>query len=199
MGLSYSLSKGIISAKRVDDNKLDEGNPMEFFQTDASINTGNSGGPMFNYKGEVVGIVSAILSRSGGFEGIGFAATSNLAQKVLFKQESFWFGIDGHYLEGTLAEVLNIPQDGGLMVTSVTPNSPAYYLGVRGGYLKTEIAGQAVMLGGDIILSIEGIKLDKPNAMTDVWKKLETKEKSEEVKISILRSGHVEEFTWRIK
>ena len=94
MGLPFSLSTGVISGRHAQSDMVTEGYPVEFFQTDASINTGNSGGPMFNSKGEVIGIVSSILSRSGGFEGIGFAATSEIAQAVLTSKGSKYFGID---------------------------------------------------------------------------------------------------------
>ena len=87
MGLPYSLSRGVISGRESENKITGEGKILEFFQTDAAINTGNSGGPMFNYKGEVIGIVSSILTRSGGFEGIGFAATIPGGQGTLKCQE----------------------------------------------------------------------------------------------------------------
>ena len=86
-GISRTLTAGHISGRRTL-NKLNE-NTMgaEFLQTDAAINSGNSGSPMFNLKGEVVGIVSNIMSRSGGSEGLAFAATSNTARRVLLEQK----------------------------------------------------------------------------------------------------------------
>lgn len=199
MGLSYSLSTGVISGKHKQDIKIGKGNIMEMFQTDASINTGNSGGPMFNYKGEVIGIVSSILTQSGGFEGIGFAATSNLAVKLLYKGDNFWFGIDGSFLMGPLAEALNIPQDGGLLVTNVTPNSPAYFLGIRGGYIKASIGEQEAMLGGDIVLSIEGVPLDNVDNISKAYEKLHKKKQFDTVKFKILRAGHVKEYKWKVR
>lgn len=199
MGLEYSLSKGIISGIHKDKSKFGKGLGMEFFQTDAAINTGNSGGPMFNDKGEVVGIISSILSRSGGFEGVGFASTSNLTEDLLFTDEKFWFGIDGHFLQGVLAEVLNLPQEAALMVSSVTPNSPAYFLGLRGGYLKTTIGKDDLLLGGDIILSIEGIKLDSIDNIGKVWKMLEDKKQFDVIDFEVLRSGRIKTYQWKIK
>jgi len=93
LGLSHSVSKGIISGKHLEDNMSGDFVRMEFLQTDASINQGNSGGPMFNMKGEIIGIVSSILSFSGGFEGLGFAASSNIAKTLLTQRGSVWFGI----------------------------------------------------------------------------------------------------------
>ncbi|MCK5780980.1 MAG: trypsin-like peptidase domain-containing protein [Flavobacteriales bacterium] len=199
MGLEYSLSSGIISGIHHDKSKIDEGVSMEFFQTDAAINTGNSGGPMFNKKGEVVGIISSILSRSGGFEGVGFASTSNLVNNLLYKNGRFWFGVDGHFVNGTLAEVLNIPQDAALMISSVTPNSPAYFLGLRGGYLKTTIGKDDFLLGGDIILSIEKTPLDNIENISNIWGLLKNKKKGDKISFSILRSGSIKEYEWKVK
>jgi Trypsin len=73
----------------------------ELFQTDAAINQGNSGGPMFNLAGEVIGIVSRIISRSGGSEGLGFAVTSNTARQQLFAEPTVWSGLEGYMLPAT--------------------------------------------------------------------------------------------------
>lgn len=88
-GLSHSLTVGHVSGRHLSEESVGGLSKVELFQTDAAINQGNSGGPMFNMDGEVVGIVSRIVSRSGGFEGVGFAVTSNVAQKLLFDNKSF--------------------------------------------------------------------------------------------------------------
>ncbi|MCZ6855542.1 MAG: trypsin-like serine protease, partial [Gammaproteobacteria bacterium] len=109
--LSHSLSVGNISGR----HKVEEGTlgslRAEIFQTDAAINQGNSGGPMFNLKGEVVGIVSYILTQSGGFEGIGFVVTSNTARQALFENPMFWSGLEGILVQGVLAKALNLGYD----------------------------------------------------------------------------------------
>src|SRR5499427_5353739 len=108
-GLSYSLSNGLISA-RWKPNTVYKTMPLaEFFQTTATINTGNSGGPMFNSNGEVIGIVSHNISKSGGSEGLGFVVTINTAKKLLLEKKSFWAGIDGTMLTGELAAIFNVP------------------------------------------------------------------------------------------
>ncbi len=109
MGLSYSLTSGIISARHNMHKMTNSFVEAEFFQTDASINTGNSGGPVFNMQGEVIAIASAILSRSGGFEGIGFAATTEIARSLLVKKQSYWWGFTPIYLDDELAWVFNLP------------------------------------------------------------------------------------------
>ena len=113
MGLPYSLSRGVISGRHSEEKLTSEGLMLEFFQTDAAINTGNSGGPMFNYQGEVVGIVSSILSRSGGFEGIGFAATSEIARSMLLSRSSKYFGVEAIILPYEMTRILNVPQESG--------------------------------------------------------------------------------------
>lgn len=97
-GLTHSMSVGWISA-RWPPNTVYKTMPLaEFFQTDAVINQGNSGGPMFNLAGDVVGIVSHNISKSGGSEGLGFVVTMNTAKKLLLEQRSFWTGMEGRLL-----------------------------------------------------------------------------------------------------
>src|ERR1044072_5366106 len=88
-GLSHTLTVGHVSAQHVAKEMVGGLSKLELFQTDTAINQGNSGGPMFNMNGEVVGLVSRILSRSGGFEGLGFAVTSNVVRKLLFCRKDF--------------------------------------------------------------------------------------------------------------
>ena len=83
LGITHSLTVGHISARRQTDDLFGGFLPTDQFQTDAAINQGNSGGPMFNMNGEVIGIVSYIISQSGGSEGLGFVITSNMAQRLL--------------------------------------------------------------------------------------------------------------------
>ena len=134
-GLKHTLTVGYISGRHKSSTVIGNLTPLELFQTDAAINMGNSGGPMFNMKGEVIGIVSHILSQSGGFEGIGFAVTSNLGDRLLIKQKSFWTGINSYLLAGPLAEIFNLPQPAGLLVQNVAAGSPYARLGLRAGNL----------------------------------------------------------------
>src|SRR2546428_13848763 len=112
LGASHTLTVGYISARRKPNATLSGMSRAEFFQTDAAINQGNSGGPLFNMQGEVIGIVSYILSHSGGSEGLGFAVTSKVARQLL-EQKSFWSGVSGYMLSGDLAQGFNVPPPGG--------------------------------------------------------------------------------------
>ncbi|MEN8203842.1 MAG: trypsin-like peptidase domain-containing protein [Bacteroidota bacterium] len=196
MGLPFSLSTGVISGRHAKSDMVTEGYPVEFFQTDASINTGNSGGPMFNSKGEVIGIVSSILSRSGGFEGIGFAATSEIAQAVLTSKGSKYFGIDSVVLPYELARILNVPQESGLMVQHVVKNSPAGAAGVKGGFRKININDRELLLGGDIILAVDHVKITGIESLTPLYKHLEEAGNTARHKLSVLRAGEIIELYW---
>src|SRR5678815_2555206 len=93
-GLSYSLSDGIISARWAPDTVTKDFPLAEFFQTTATINTGNSGGPMFTRAGELIGIVSHNISKSGGSEGLGFVVTSNSVKSLVVDRNRGWFGVE---------------------------------------------------------------------------------------------------------
>ena len=186
-GLEHSLSVGYISARH-SEGRMDGLKKLEYFQTDAAINTGNSGGPMFNMKGEVIGLVSFILSKSGGFEGIGFAATSNVAKRTLIDEQIAWSGMDAIMVEGEIAKALNVPQKGGILIQSVSSKGWASQVGLRGGAIKSTIEGTEVMLGGDVILGIDDLVL---NTEADVEKVLNyiREHSGSEVTSHYLRNG----------
>jgi len=196
MGLPYSLSRGVISGKHAENEFSNDGRSLEFFQTDASINTGNSGGPMFNYKGEVIGIVSSILTRSGGFEGIGFAATSNVARELLTDRGSRYFGIEAMILSYEMAQILNVPQESGWLVQHVVKNSPAGLLGIRGGFRKVLMNDEEIMLGGDIILQVDHILISGEESVYQVWEYLNSTQSTTTYTLKILRAGEIKEVRW---
>ncbi|MCX7548095.1 trypsin-like peptidase domain-containing protein [Xanthomarina sp. F1114] len=159
-GQGASLSAGYVSGIR---KQFEGKNPFvnrEFIQTDAAINQGNSGGPMFNLKGEVVGVVSSIATRSGGFDGIGYASTSNLAAKLLLNDKMPWLGADMHTLSTKECELLNVPQANALLVQRVVDSSIFGEMGIKGGDTEAMIANQKLILGGDIILGFNDITID---------------------------------------
>ena len=199
MGLNHSLSVGYISRKEERPNASENFSKMEFFQTDAAINTGNSGGPMFNMDGEVIGIVSSILSRSGGFEGIGFAATINIVKELLIDHSNTWLGIDVFLLEGSLAKAFNVYNDAGILVQNVTKDSPAYYMGMKGGNINIMIGSQQVTIGGDIILAIDNTKLNNPKNIGIGIDYLNALPKGAKYSITVLRAGEKIKLNWIVK
>lgn len=162
-GLSYTLTAGHISGRHSADKRISDTASSELLQTDAAINQGNSGGPMFNMNGEVIGIVTNILSQSGGSEGLGFAVTSKMARQLLLDQKPFWSGIEGFLLTGDLARALNVPQPAGLLVERVADGSPAARAGIVAGSMRANIAGEDLLLGGDIILEVNGLRYEDSN------------------------------------
>lgn len=165
-GISQTLSVGHLSG-RLNRGLMAGGTPIEFLQTDTAINTGNSGGPMFNTKGEVIGIVSFILTKSGGFDGIGFATSSNTARQALLTSSGVLAGFEGIVLNEQVAKLLNFPQPG-LLVQRVNANSTMAKAGLIAGSVPSDIGGQRMLLGGDLILAINGLVCRGPHDFSAV-------------------------------
>jgi serine protease Do len=197
-GLSYSLSDGLISA-RWKPNTVYKTMPLaEFFQTTATINTGNSGGPMFDMKGQVIGIVSHNISKSGGSEGLGFVVTINTAKKLLLERKSFWSGLEGQVLSDAEADLLNLPPGAtGFIVKTVAKDSPGEQMGLRGATMVVNLGRGEVPLGGDIILAVDGIKAEAAN-LAKIRDALSSKASGGSSKVTVLRAGKVIELTWRV-
>jgi serine protease Do len=198
-GLSYSLTAGYISARHAP-NTVYQAFPLaEFFQTDATINTGNSGGPMFNMAGEVVGVVSHIISKSGGSEGLGFVVTINSAREILLERRAFWSGLEFYPVTGPLADALNLPPKAeGLMIKSVAKGSPAEDSDLRAGTLAATIDGREMVLGGDIILEVGGIPVSGPDAYLKIRSYINSLAPNTSFTIKLLRAGSVVETTMRV-
>ena len=191
-GLGHSLSSGYVSGKI--DHKEDK-NPFtnsEYIQTDAAINTGNSGGPMFNMQGDVIGVVSNILTQSGGFQGIGFASSSNITKELLFEKKIIWNGTDLVPLTGKMAKIFNLPQESVLLVQRVVKVSPFGVLGIEDGDTEITINDEKIIVGGDIILSINGVTFENSDeSLLNISKTIERKETSSPIELKVLRAGKV--------
>jgi S1-C subfamily serine protease len=194
-GISHSLTVGHVSARRLDNSALGGMERTELLQTDAAINQGNSGGPMFNTGGEVVGIVSYILSRSGGFEGLGFVVTSNMARRLLLEERSVWTGLQGRLLEGDLAGIFNVPQSRALLVEAIAEHAPARRMGLWPGSIRARIADVEMIVGGDIVLEFMGISLDDERAAEKIRGTLGRLQPGDQIRLKVLRAGEVLELT----
>ena len=162
-GISQTLSVGHLSGRhRLNTNN--QSPSVEFLQTDAAINTGNSGGPMFDMEGNVIGIVSSIMSRTGGSEGLAFATATNTAKQLLLERKPFWSGIDGLVVTGALAKAINLPQAAGVLVQRIGDGSIGSHLGINPGTLRVTIQGTDLLLGGDVILSVNNISVIDPSS-----------------------------------
>lgn len=175
-GLGGSVTAGIVSAKSRD---IENGPYDNFIQTDASINQGSSGGPMFNLKGEVIGINTAIFSTSGGSMGIGFAVPVNLTKFVIKqlkengKVERGWLGIKIQPNSGDIAKSVKQNAKGGVIVSSVSENSSAKKAGIE---------------PGDIILSFEGEDIDDTKNLSRMAAETPV---GQEISMEIWRDGQV--------
>src|ERR1041384_5295345 len=156
-GIGQTLTAGHVSGRHQLNKQPQSLTPIEFLQTDAAVNSGNSGSPVFTMDGEVIGIVSTIMSQSGGSEGLAFATSANTARRILLDRRPFWSGIDGVLVTDELAKALNLPQPAGMLVERVAGGSIAERMGLRPGTLRVNMSGADLVLGGDIILNVNGI------------------------------------------
>jgi len=194
-GLSYSLSEGIVSARWAPNTVTKDFPLAEFFQTDAVINTGNSGGPMFSEAGELIGIVSHNITKSGGSEGLGFVVTSNTVNSLLVERKRGWFGVDLMLVSGATAQALKVPQSGGFLVKQVVKNSVGGRLGLKGGDRIGIVEGQHVVVGGDILLSVQGITIASGADRAKVLKALETLQVGQDLRVTVFRGDKIVELT----
>ncbi|MBW2519306.1 MAG: trypsin-like peptidase domain-containing protein [Deltaproteobacteria bacterium] len=191
-GLSHTLSAGHVSGRHTTKDVISEFADVEILQSDAAVNRGNSGGPMFNMQGEVVGIVSHILTQSGGFEGISFAVAINVAKRTLLEHPVQWSGVDGVLMRGPLARVFNIPQNAGYLVQRVAEGSGGAKLGLKMGYMKISIEGQELIVGGDILLSLDGLPIEEdPQSLVKIIQRVQEKTTGDRITAKVLRAGQV--------
>jgi putative serine protease PepD len=160
-GFQSTLTTGVVSALGRTVQTSDTTFIDEAIQTDAAINRGNSGGPLLNSRGEVIGINSAIYTPSGTTAGIGFAIPINTAKRVaddlisLGRVRQATLGVQGRAIWPGLAEALDLPVEHGLLIESTTSGGPAAQAGIRGG-TKTVLAGlQQLRIGGDVLTAID--------------------------------------------
>jgi serine protease Do len=194
-GLAYSMSVGWISARWPPNTIFPDMPLAEFLQTTATINTGNSGGPVFNMAGEVVGIVSQNISKSGGSEGLGFIVTTKSAQSLLVPRKVFWGALQGVLLTGRLATVFNVPAPAGFLVKTVAQGSMAWNMGLQGSDGTLTIGGKEIPVGGDIILSVQDVSVVSEENIEKIRNMLAGLAPGAPFRMSVLRAGKVIELT----
>jgi putative serine protease PepD len=164
-GFQTTLTTGVVSALGRTVQTSETTFIDEAIQTDASINRGNSGGPLINTHGEVIGINSAIFTPSGTAAGIGFAIPINTAKLIANdlitegKVRRAYLGVQTLELTGWLAEALDLPVREGLLVEQTTKNSPAAAAGVKGGDRAAQAGMRRIYIGGDLIVGLDGQKV----------------------------------------
>jgi S1-C subfamily serine protease len=191
-GFQSTLTTGVVSALgrtvQTGQNTLID----EAIQTDAAINRGNSGGPLINTHGEVIGINSAIYTPSGTTAGIGFAIPINTAKRIAHdlitdgRVHQAFIGVETIPINESFAEALGLPAQEGLLVQTTTRGGPAAEAGIKGGDRVAQAGMRRFYIGGDVITAIDGQKV---TTQLDVNLVLNKKRPGDEVRVSLFRGG----------
>lgn len=197
-GLEGTLTVGVVSSiGRAIDSENDQ-HLQGMIQTDAAINGGNSGGPLLDSNGAVIGINTAILGRTN--IGIGFALPINRAKALLTDYQAGRIterpriGITTEYVAGDLAEALGLPRRGGLLVQGVVRGSSEYLAGLRGAHEVVDIGNVELGIGGDLITAIDGRPVDREDALVRAFA---NKRVGETITLTVLRNNRT--FTLPVK
>ena len=188
-GLSGTMTRGIVSSIRQvqepDGVTIDEA-----IQTDAAINPGNSGGPLLNWHGEVIGINTMIASNVGQSAGIGFAIPINTAKAVLNDLMTVGrvrrpaLGVRTLPISPDLADQLGLAADYGLLIVQVVPGSAADRAGLRGGTERAYLGNMPIMVGGDLIVAIDGQRVQDQQDLAQI---MNNHRAGDTVKITVYR------------
>jgi len=165
LGFDFSVTSGIVSAVHRNLQSPNGSVIPNGIQTDAAINSGNSGGPLFDASGSVIGINEQIASESGGNQGLGFAVPINTAKRVMEqlratgKATYAYLGVQGQTVTADVATALGVKADKGVLVATVASGSPAEKAGIKGGTQQTVVQNQTYVLGGDVIQAVDGTEV----------------------------------------
>ena len=179
-GFDYSASAGIVSAKS---RNMSGESSVPFIQTDAALNPGNSGGPLFNQQGEVIGVNSRIFSGTGGYMGLSFSIPIDVAMDVVQQLKTkgkvtrSYLGILLQDIDRNLAEAYNLPKPEGSLITQVTPKSPAEKAGLK---------------SGDVILKANGVSISRTSDLLYALNRIAPDQK---VELQVLRDDKTHNFT----
>ncbi|MES3000082.1 MAG: DegQ family serine endoprotease [Pseudomonadota bacterium] len=171
-GFENTVTAGVVSAKG---RSLPDDSSVPFIQTDVAVNPGNSGGPLFNGRGEVVGINSQIYSQSGGYQGVSFAIPIDVASRIkdqivaTGKVEHARLGVTVQEVNQTLADSFKLDRPEGALVSSVEKGSPADRAGVQPGDVIRSVNGQAIVASGDLP-AVLGLKSPGDRVQMEIWR-----------------------------
>ena len=198
LGLDQTVTRGIVSGV----NRILPGTPLSLseplIQTDTPINPGNSGGPLLNMCGEVIGMNTAIVPDA---QNIGFAIPINLIKTVLpalirdGRMIRPWLGFHGSMVGAELRKVLKLPLTDGLLVEVVEPGSPAEIAGMRGGEIEFTLGTISLLLGGDIITSVNGVPTTDADKIAPIMRGVKVGDK---LKMSVFRDGETREIVYTL-
>ena len=174
-GLERTVTSGIVSALQREVRAPNNFTIDHVIQTDAPINSGNSGGPLIDAAGRVIGVNSQIETGNGGGGnvGIGFAVPSNTVKSVVAqllddgRVDRAYLGVSLQDIDSEVADVLKLPADSGVLVGAVQPGSPADKAGLEGGDTQVVVAGESYQIGGDMIVAIDGKDVASVDALRE--------------------------------
>ncbi|MBE0528036.1 MAG: trypsin-like peptidase domain-containing protein [Thermoleophilia bacterium] len=198
LGYNFSITAGIVSATG---RSLTAPNGQMIpngIQTDAAINQGNSGGPLINDQGRVIGINEQIASQGGGNDGLGFAVPINTAIRSLEqikasgKVQYAWMGVGLQTLTSDIAGMFNMTSQGGALVQQVSPDSPADKAGLKGGDQTVTVQGEEFIIGGDVIVKVDDTEIKTAD---DLIAYLGTKKPGDTVTATVDRDGKTQEIS----
>jgi S1-C subfamily serine protease len=191
-GLQLTLTTGIISSSGRTLRTAQGYYVEDAIQTDAAINPGNSGGPLLNTRGQVIGINTAIFSRSGDSAGIGFAVPVNTLRRILPDLLEHghvirpWSGFRGRALHPRLAQALKVPVESGFLVEAVEKGSSADQTGIRGGDQQAFYGNRRILIGGDVISQIGQYSI---STGSDILHALQNEKPGNKILIVFIRNG----------
>ena len=201
LGFEQTVTTGIVSALKRYISSPNDATISNVIQTDAAINQGNSGGPLLDLQGRVVGINSQIATENGGNVGIGFAVPIDLIKPTVASiiadgtAEHAWIGIKGTQLTPRVATANGLGDQRGVMVVSLDSRGPARKAGLKGATSGTSDNPDAIPKGGDVIVAVDGTAVQD---MGDVSLDIASKAVGDEVTITVLRDGARKEFTVKL-
>ncbi len=198
LGYDFSITSGIVSATGRSMQAANGQTIPNGIQTDAAINQGNSGGPLIDSQGKVIGINERIASQSGGSVGLGFAVPINTAVRSLDQIKSTgkvqyaWMGVGLKTLTSDIASTFGIKSQGGALVEQVSPGSPADKAGMKGGDQTVTVQDEQFTIGGDVIVKVDNTEIKTAD---DLIAYLGTKKPGDTVKVTVERDGKTQELT----
>ncbi len=197
-GLERTVTAGIVSALQRQITAPNGFAIDQVIQTDASINHGNSGGPLLNADGRVIGVNSQIETESGGNVGIGFAVPIDTVKEVVSQLleeghvEHAYIGIEMATVTDELATNVRLPVESGVLIQVVRPDSPADAAGLRGGTTRVVVDGESFLVGGDVITKADGQTIESAEQLRSV---VTAKQPGDELTLEIHRADETEEVT----
>ncbi len=198
LGYDFSITSGIVSATG---RSLQAPNGQTIpngIQTDAAINQGNSGGPLIDNSGKVIGINEQIASSGGGNDGLGFAVPINTAIRSMEQLKAngkvtyAWMGVSLQTLTSDIASTFNVNTQGGALVEQVSPGSPAAKAGIKGGSQTVTVQGEQFVIGGDVIVKADSTEIQTAD---DLIAYLGTKKPGDTITVTVERDGKTQDLS----